>query len=126
MKTVYVVTCGTYSDYSICAVFSNKELAEDYINSFSKGYDNSLRIEEYELNVKGDLKGKKAFEIIIEKNGNIKSVEYADSYDLTNTRTYFRLAHDKNSLVVYCFAKDKNHAIKIANEKRIKYIALNE
>ena len=56
-QKLYVVTEGSYSDYHICAIFRNKELAEDYIKDqwASKGwgtgvlnYIHDYSIEEYE------------------------------------------------------------------------------
>lgn len=45
---VYIVTEGTYSAYHICAVFTNKESAEEYIKwHFEEEYDHP-HIEEYE------------------------------------------------------------------------------
>lgn len=44
--TVYVVTSGEYSDYSIERVFSNKKAAEDYIEWRRPSY---YRIEEYDM-----------------------------------------------------------------------------
>lgn len=50
--TVYVVTSGEYSDYSINRVFSNRKAGEDYIEWRPNNY---YRIEEYELDDDGNL-----------------------------------------------------------------------
>lgn len=44
-KKIYVVTSGEYSDYHICAVFSAKEKAVDYVEQHGTRYD----IEEYNV-----------------------------------------------------------------------------
>ena len=46
-KKIYIVTSGCYSDYSINAVFSTRELAEEYIDA-GNGYEDA-DIEEYNL-----------------------------------------------------------------------------
>jgi hypothetical protein len=48
ITTVYVVTRGSYSDYSIEAIYSTRALAEKHCALFP-GYDDS-QIEEYPLN----------------------------------------------------------------------------
>ena len=35
-KEIYVVTEGSYSDYHICGVFTNKEKAENFVNIYNK------------------------------------------------------------------------------------------
>lgn len=45
MDKVYIITYGDYSDYSICAVFSTIDKAEEYIQQ----HGNAFRIEEYSL-----------------------------------------------------------------------------
>lgn len=45
MDKVYIITYGDYSDYSICAAFSTRDKAEEYIQQ----HGNVYRIEEYLL-----------------------------------------------------------------------------
>jgi len=47
MKTIYIVTNGTYSDYSIGAVFSDREKAEVYLAEVKKIDDDEAKIEEW-------------------------------------------------------------------------------
>ena len=52
MKTniVYVVTEGSYSDYHICAVFDNKEMAEKFIKKYCQNsFRDIAEIEEWEI-----------------------------------------------------------------------------
>ena len=85
MNNVYIVTSGEYSAYCISAVFSDKELAQKYIDSFEKPKWDSYSIEEYELNphAKEIKKGK--------LRGNINDVVV----DLT-TEFYYYLWSNKN------------------------------
>lgn len=45
MKKVYIITSGEYSDYTIKAVFSTREKAEEYVDTHGSDY----RIEEYSV-----------------------------------------------------------------------------
>lgn len=45
MDKVYIITHGDYSDYSICAVFSTRDKAEEYVQQ----HGNTFRIEEHLL-----------------------------------------------------------------------------
>lgn len=53
MPTIYVVTSGEYSDYSINAMFSTKELADQYIAKSiahaDLNYNYGYNVEEWEL-----------------------------------------------------------------------------
>lgn len=48
MAKAYVITCGEYSDYHICAVCSTRERAEELRPLYSNRYD-IAEIEEYEM-----------------------------------------------------------------------------
>ena len=124
---VYVVTSGDYSDYDIRAIFTTKELAEKYKQSFIKkdGYRSYFNdIEEYELDAYSEeLKnGYKRFNVIMRKDGNTISVEPNDNYfEQINKISFFN-----NNIYILVIAKDENHAIKIVNEKRTQIIAMNK
>lgn len=107
---IYVVTSGEYSDTRVEGVCSTKELAE--LVSKLKGSDNTPI--EFELNdVPAHPPGLFYYNVMFEDTGdlafyNLRDVEYADRQDLP----------DKDSLGdYYVWAKDKEHAIKIASER---------
>lgn len=83
MKTLYVVTSGSYSDYGIDAIFDSKELAQSFINSFDtgKGWTDFNDIEEWQLNPNEmELKSqRKAFDLRMNKEGETQSVNRSDS-----------------------------------------------
>jgi len=128
MKTLYVVTSGSYSDYGIDAIFDSKELAQSFIDSFKRGaYSEFNEIEEWPLNP-CDLelkRGRKAFFLRIDKEGNTSKIEWSDSAYGHKYGTDISFTFDKKLMNVYCFADDENHAIKIANEKRTQILAIN-
>lgn len=126
-KIIYVVTQGCYSDYGICAVFDNRELAQSYIDALDEGFE-GMDIEEWNLNpYELDLtKGRKSFFVRMTKEGK--------AYDIqTPTSSYNLESGDYN--VGFCmegdmhmslFADDEKHAIKIVNEHRVQLIANNQ
>ena len=128
MKTIYVVTQGSYSDYHICAVFDTKELAEQYCSAFGKAQRfDTMGIEEWGLNpYKIELgKGYKPFFVRMDKEGNTSEVYEDDSsYGYTNDVGYgFDI---RDNMYNHCFAKSTDHAIKITNEKRVQMLAENK
>jgi len=63
-KKIYIVTSGEYLDYSIHAVFSTKEKAEEYIQQCGTDYT----IEEYDLDKEVEKK-EHLWKIKFDKNG---------------------------------------------------------
>ena len=56
MSTVYIVTSGSYSDYSINAVFSTEALADQYVAVHQTGPYDRLDVEEWTLDYKAPSK----------------------------------------------------------------------
>jgi hypothetical protein len=119
---IYIVTSGEYSDYHIDAVFSTKELAEDYIQQNGIDYE----IEEYNLDeeidrntklwrVKFDIKDGKL------KDANVMDYEEDDFRDTCKVLDYFRSQH----ISFFVDADTMNKAVKIASE-RLAAVKANE
>ena len=125
MKTIYIVTQGSYSDYHICGVFDKKELAQQYMSAFGGGGTyNEMEIEEWQLNpYKVELgKDYKPYFVRMDKQGNTEEVNEVDStYGFREGESYgFDIKHN---IYNYCFAKSTEHAIKITNELRTQILA---
>lgn len=127
MKIIYIVTQGEYSEDSINAVFDSKELAESYVSSFKDHALNGICIEEHKLNpFKEQIeKGLKAYFIRIDRKGQTESIYHQSSCSLFESSEY-KITYDKKFMNVHCFAKDEEHAVKIANERRIVMISNGE
>lgn len=128
MKNIFVVTRGDYSDYRICAVFTEKELAEKYVNSFKEDDWSKPRIEIYSLNpYEHQLKNNyKPFFLRMQKDGTCTEIYVKDSsYGFESEELNIGFDIHKN-MHISIFAKDEKHAIKIANEKRVQLIATNQ
>ena len=127
LKEIYIVTSGEYSDYDICAAFTDKELAEKYAKTFNNRYDEH-RVETYPLNIfSKELKeGYKPYFLRMTKEGVCTEIEIKDNsygFDSENLQYGFDI---QMNLHISIMAKDEQHAIKIANEKRVQLIANNK
>jgi len=125
-KTIFVITTGDYSDYHIVALFSTKEKAEEYIAWADKSArDFTGEIEEWELDGTND-NVRDAFKNRLQTwcielhgmTGGFKSASklgWPDYPGAEGSRNY------NGDFYTTCWARDKKHAIKIANERRIAY-----
>ena len=127
MAKVYVITKGCYSDYHICAVTLDKKKAERLCNLVDDGGMDESKIEEWDTEQHVDLlSGRKPYYVSFRKNGDLYSVdestwgfEYFESEIIERPKI-------NDSLLVKLYAEDKESAIKIAAEKRAKYLAEKE
>lgn len=124
MTTVYIVTTGSYSDYRINAVFSTPELAQTYIDRCQFDQYAEPGIEEYEVDdVDMEWLNSKlsSYIVYIWKN----SPDVAHARVLTGLQAEFESEEEK----FYCFmvfAESKEHAAKIAMERRSIQIIKDE
>ena len=122
-KVVYVVTAGDHSDYHIEGVFSSKENAEAFIASpVGRG-----EVEEWSIDLGMDAVEEHLRPIFIamDRNGNLilsHSPSFLTGYEWS--RKPPELVGDVMKLTV--LARDRQHAVKIANEKRVQLIAMNQ
>jgi len=126
-NTIYVVTSGEYSDYGIDAIFTSKELAQKFVDSFNSGYFN---IEEWDLdpNATHLKQNRKPYFLRIDKLGEVYDIESPSSaygFKQEIAESTISYTHDKSLMNIYCFANDEINAVKIANEKRSQILAAN-
>jgi hypothetical protein len=115
MKKVYVVTTGEYSDYSIRAIFSKRELAQEYIDTKKDG-----SIGEYTLDpIKNTAP---IIYIRMTKEGNVEDF-WKDDESYTEHKYGFRCFDVSKNLVWSVRTKNEQHATKVVNEKRIQILA---
>ena len=115
-KEVYVVTRGWYSDYSIEAVFSSEKKAQLLVNILD-----DARIETYEIDSVEIKEGHRCYIVRMKKDGTVVDV-YQSRTSIDDIAVSFDL---HKNLWSFQFAKDEEHAIKIANERRAQIIANN-
>lgn len=129
VKTIYIVTSGSYSEYGINAVFDEENLAQKYCDTFNEGRDDydRLEIEEWDLNPFGDdlSKGRKPYFLRMKKDGLAYDIRKEDSaYGFSESGKKYGFSIN-NDMYINVFADDEKHAIKIANEHRIQILASN-
>ena len=138
MKKVYAVSSGSYSDYRVDAIFSTKELAEEFMRCIpDNDYNN---IEEYEIDPPApDLikRGYAIWSVYMLRNGDVESVEKNETtlYAIGNIRhtiwwrtkaPAYKGKGIPDILTSKVWAKTEKQAIKIVNEHRIQMIANGE
>lgn len=130
MAIIYVVTRGNYSDYQVVAVFDESRkytaarLAEQIKGDF----------EEFELNPETIFPKMTRFEVLMSMDGEKSKSRVCDEdfdeninlEDLSKILpTYWNInTYKPYNITVWCFANDKRHATKIANEYRTRLMAL--
>jgi hypothetical protein len=121
MSTIYAVTSGSYSDYSVNAVFSTREMAEEFVNG-DRGYD----IEEWELDTPRD--NWTIVSVWMDKEGNVIGTPMVQAHN-TDTAGFRFFGSDiisPNPSFLYAVATDSiERAVKVCNEKRAQILAAN-
>lgn len=124
-KTIYVVTAGVYSDYSIYGVYDDQEVAQKISDAISADWAEA-RVEEYELNEYADKvkQGLSMYAVQMDVDGNALSIEKLAYTD----ETFVNEARREGATVLFArvYAKSEEHAIKIVNERRLQLIASNQ
>jgi len=121
MDKVYICTDGEYSDYHICGVFDDKELAEKLAAKVGANVE-TWTLNPLELELREDYG---AWFVRMAKNGDTVQCYPTKYEEVLDYGEAVRFDGNNNSWL-YCFAKSEEHAVKIANEKRVRLIANNE
>lgn len=120
MTKVYALCSGYYSSHGLVAIFSTRAKAQQYIETFPGPEYND--IEEYELDEgMSELdRGLTSFVVFINRNGDVSHCAKNSDPDVSCNSTYF----NRNDEAVFrMWATDAQHAVKIANERRIALLA---
>ena len=118
---VYMVTDGKYSDYSVDGIYSTMKKAE----LAKKLYDSSNEIVEMEVDHYPDHpEGMFYYKVRMDSAGNTDHVRI---YNAAYKGEHVWLPWGDGSCVAFnVWARDEEHAIKIANERRIMLLANGE
>jgi hypothetical protein len=123
MDKVYIITYGYYSDYSICAVFSTKEKAEEYIQQ----HGNMFRIEEHLLDEEVRQSEMWSVEIGISSHKIKQCESVSDSWSSGRVDKFKVFEPEfRNSewgIKMFLRADSMNRAIKVANERVAQIVA---
>lgn len=123
MDKVYIVTYGKYSDYSICAVFSTIDRAEEYVQQ----HGSTFRIEEYFLDGKVEQSEIWVIEIGMLSHGIRQCESCNDSWSrdrVDKFRVFEPLfLNSEWSIRMVLRADSMDRAIKVANERVAQIVA---
>lgn len=114
-KKIYVITSGEYSDYHIVAIYTTRELAEEFIQSNGNGYT----IEEYDIDEPISKEKKLWFIVFNIKSGELESATTTDYKVEENKDTcfycdkYMKVAH----MHMFVESETMDKAKKIACER---------
>jgi hypothetical protein len=135
-RIVFAVNSGSYSDYSVRALFSTREKAEAFMAAVPDGDYND--IQEFELDPPAaDMlrRGYAVWYVTMLRDGTAEAVVRRDAslYAVTSVGDVVLWERTKapaykgkgipDALRIDVWAKDEKSAIKIANEKRAQFIA---
>ena len=121
IQKVYVITKGAYSDYHICTITADPELAKRLAKIYSDDF-NDAEIEEYRLN---ECNKRQLYGVVFDKHGNIVKIK-ADEYEIQKEEGIDTWSERDDDITFWVYAKDIDHAQKIAQDKRAEYIARKE
>jgi hypothetical protein len=115
-----MVTTGSYSDYSVRGVFTTRDGAEMLAAKYPPHY---AEIEEITLDEYPDYPaGMLRYRVYFDIDGNSWATHCEpDIGDDSNSKCY--PGASGKTMATYCWARDEDHAVKIANERRAQVIA---
>lgn len=130
MAKVYAVSSGCYSDYRVVAVFSTRELAELFIAKHTGNWSEWNDVEEYELDsgVEQLRAGFARWFVQMREDGSGTRSDTCSEFFMDaepDDALRAPTAHSVPGLRWfnwYGWAKDADHAVKIANEHRIRLL----
>lgn len=129
---VYVLTSGSYSDYHIVATTTDEKVASEIKKKFG------ANIEEFENLYCTDIhsiQGMRRYRVTMLQNGNTfgrTTLEedfgyYVPEFEIRpEYNVYQHVDHKEPRMSVCCWARNTDHAVKIANEIRTQLIAQNK
>lgn len=113
----YIIEQGFYSDYRVVGIFSTRENAEKmlaFINSTEQWDDPEITERDFDPGISELNEGMNQYLVRF----TATSTDVERTYGLNNED------HQWNAgACYYCWAKDDNHAIKIASERHLQYEA---
>lgn len=117
---VWVVEKGAYSDYRVVGVFSTEANAQAVAGKLGGS------VSEWPLNpgIEKLYQGLTPWWVYITRKGRVLGCEIHS--DLHPPRQPDSYVNGAGHLYINMWATDRNHAIKIANEKRLQILALNQ
>jgi hypothetical protein len=120
MAIAYAVSSGEYSDYGVIAIFTSKEKAVEFLGFYPP--DDETFLEEFPLDEMPEYPaGCVAWRVNIARDGRCECEQV--SPDRVSDGKLFPHYMDDGRMSTFLWARDAQHAAKIANEKRAQAVA---
>lgn len=124
---VYVLTSGIYSNYHVVGIFSSEAKALGAAESMGlKIASDQGSIDEYEMD-EFFRSGMFAYRVTMNLRGNDAQIVLTEAPDDNRVEGNWRMFIERNEhgwFRTECWARDSEHALKIANERRIQWLSL--
>ena len=121
---VYLVTTGSYSDYRVVAVAETLEIAEKVKARFNNANDIEVFDTDEALKISNRPEPKIIYYISFMEDGAINSIaKFLDKKNDEEPKEQKIIKYKWGELMWKGHAKDKEHAIKLATERRIIFLA---
>ena len=117
---VFIVEQGEYSDRHVVAVFSTEEKANAFVAAFAGCKRSSMQAEEWELDNGCSVSGLIPYEVRLGKNGDVLSVEVTVNAERVIEGSFREYP---SIFASHCFARDPDHAVKIALDRRAVHLS---
>jgi hypothetical protein len=128
---VWLCSDGSYSDYSVTAIYSDEATAR--LVTAAYGWDNEPEEMDLDPEIPQEVRdGLSAYGVLMWENGDVHRVSkeeddwYKEGRWIDNYRDWDNPPRTGRLFGMNCWARDEQHAIKIANERRIMSLALPE
>lgn len=128
---VWVIEAGDYSDYRVVGVFSSRENAAMVMARMREGYSTPT-ISKWPLDpmVAELAQGLTLHRVVMAIDGTLERCDEREipSYDGMGADGFFvsRVGDGGEVAAATVWARDKEHAVKIVNERRLQWIAKGE
>ena len=116
---VFMVSEGSYTDYTVRGVYSTAELAQEAVKRYAGN-----PVEEFDLDAMPELRdGQYAWRVDFSSDGKVTRIE-TTSLEINYQRPSGFVRADKTACI-HCFARDEAHAVKTASEVRVIMLVNN-
>lgn len=115
MEKIYIIEEGEYSDRRITAVFSEEEDAAAYVKKIDDGYYESWNIDEYIKFARGNFK---YYRVKMFEDGDIGSIDICSPEVVFTEAVISEYSSKRLCFWTKVLARDSEHAIKIAGDRR--------
>ena len=125
--TIYLVSDGEYSDYTVLGIYSTKEKAQEAMELYAANYIEEFEIDYLPPHPPGELR----WTVYMKDDGSVMEAKRASPSETFKKLESFRFSSEclwpkTDGRTLIFWARDKEHAIKIASEKRREMIVSGE